>query len=85
MGRLEGLFSVQCEPTVVHDVALVTLLRLRGLANPWGEERMTRVKRREEGKGLHMIRIGDIEGMAHLPELEANKVWLVNNRIDLAT
>lgn len=46
---------------------------------------MALVEKREEGKGLHIIRIADIKCMAHLLELEADKVWLVNNRIDFTT
>ena len=46
---------------------------------------MIQVEQRKKGKGLHMIRIADIEGIAHLLEMEADKVWLVNNRIDLTT
>jgi len=36
-------------------------------------------------RGFHVIRIADIEGMAHLIPLEKNRVWLVNNRIDFNT
>jgi len=32
-----------------------------------------------------VVRIGQIEGMAHLILLEPNESWLVNNRIDLET
>ena len=32
-----------------------------------------------------VVRIGQIEGIAHLIPLEPNKSWLVNNRIDLET
>jgi len=37
------------------------------------------------GKRTHMVRIADIEGMAHVIPLEKGKLWLVNNRIDLIT
>ena len=82
VGRLQGLFSVQGEMGKVHEVALVELLRLRGPAKPCGEEGMIRV---EQGKGLHIVRIGDIEGRVHLIPLEAGRIWLVNNRIDLTS
>ena len=38
-----------------------------------------------ENQGFHIIRVKDIEGLAHLIPLEAVRVWLVNNRIDLTT
>ena len=85
VGRLEGLFSVQEATDKVHEVALVALLRLRGPAKPCGEEGMIRVEYREGREMMHIVRIGDIEGMAHLIPLEAGRVWLVNNRIDLTT
>lgn len=50
-----------------------------------GGKDMIRVEQREEGKGLQVIWISDMEGMAHLLELEADKMWLVNNKIDLTT
>ena len=33
----------------------------------------------------HVVRIADIEGMAHLIPWEPGVRWLVNNRIDLQT
>lgn len=51
---------------------------------PWGEEDIIWVEQREEQKRGHIIQIGDIESMAYLLELEADKVWLMNNRIDLS-
>jgi len=85
VGRLERLFSVQEDTGRIYEVALVTLLRVRGSARPWGEEGMIRVEQREDGNSMHVIRIGDIEGMAHLIPLETGKIWLVNNRIDFST
>jgi len=46
---------------------------------------MIRVEQREDGNSMHVIRIRDIEGMAHLTPLETGKIWLVNNRIDFST
>ena len=69
----------------VHEVALVKLLWLRGPAKLWGEEGMIHVECTEENQGFHIIRVKDIEGLAHLIPLEAGRVWLVNNRIDLTT
>jgi len=85
VGRLEGLFSVRDDMGKKHEVALVEILRLRGPAKPGGEEGMVRRERREEGKRTHVVRIADIEGMAHVIPLEKGKLWLVNNRIDLIT
>ncbi|KAF8432169.1 hypothetical protein BGX38DRAFT_1263292 [Terfezia claveryi] len=73
VGQLEGLFSVHDETRKVYEVALVVLLRLRGPAKPSGEEGMIRVELREEWKRTHVIRIADIEGMAHLIPLETGK------------
>lgn len=85
VGRLEGLFSVQDHTHKIHDIALITLLRLRGPAKPSGEEGMIRMEHKEEAISMHVIRISDIEGMAHLIPLEDERLWLVNNRIDLNT
>ena len=46
---------------------------------------MIRVKCIGEKQGFHIIRVKDIEGLAHLIPLEVGRVWLVNNRIDLTT
>ena len=85
IGRVEGLFSIQDKRDGVHEVALVKLVRLRGPANPWGEEGMIRVECTGGNQGFHIIRVKDIEGLAHLIPLEAGRVWLGNNRIDLTT
>ena len=85
VGRLEGLFSVKEATDKVHEVALVALLRLRGPAKPCRKEGMIRVEYREGREIMHIVRIGDIEGMTHLIPLYARRVWLVNNRIDLTT
>ena len=82
VARLEGLFRVRGEMGSIHEVALMMLLRLRGSARPWGEEGMVRVEKRVDGFGIHIIRIGDMEGMAHVIPLDPVKLWLVNNRID---
>ena len=74
VGRLGGLFSVRDELYKVHEVALVGLLRLRGLAKPSGEDGMIRVELREEGKELHIVRVRDIEGMAHLIPVDGGRV-----------
>jgi len=85
VGRLEGLFSVCDEMQKVHEVALGVLLPLKGLAKPSREEGMIRVQINGDGKEKHVIRVADIEGMAHLIPLEEGRSCLVNNRIDLNT
>ena len=42
------------------------------------------MEQREDGNSIHMIRIGDIEGMVHLIPLETKKIWLVNTRVDFS-
>ena len=44
---------------------------------------MIRVEPREEGKGLHIVQVKDIKGIAYLILVDKSWVWLVNNRIDL--
>ncbi|KAF8416616.1 hypothetical protein BGX38DRAFT_1147607 [Terfezia claveryi] len=83
VGWLEGLFSVHNETRKVHEVALVVLLRLRRPAKPSGEEGMIRVELRKEWKQTHMIRIADIEEMAHLIPLETGKTWVCNEIINI--
>jgi len=85
VGRPEGLFSVCDEMQKVHEVALVVLLGLKGLAKPNGEEGMIRVEINGVRIGKHVIWVADIEGMAYLIPLEQSRSWLVNNTIDLNT
>ena len=85
VARLEGLFRVRGEMGSIHEVALIMLLRLRGSARPWGEEGMVRVEKKEDGYGMHIIRMGDIEGMAHVIPIDPGRLWLVNNRLDFST
>jgi len=58
---------------------------MRGPAKPGGEDGMIQIERREEGKWTHMVRIAEIEVMAHVIPLEEGKLWLLNIRIDLIT
>ena len=71
IGQVEGLFSIQDKMDRVHKVALVKLLRLRGPVTPWGEEGIICVECTKENQGFHIIRVKDIEGLAHLIPLEA--------------
>jgi len=85
VGKLGGLFSVWDHVNKVHEVALVSLLSVRGSRKPRGDEGMVRMECRNTGKELRIVQIGDIEGMAHLIGVKRDRVWLVNNRIDLNT
>jgi len=46
---------------------------------------MIRIEWIDGERGVHFIRISDMEGMARLKPLEKDKVWLVNNWIDSNT
>ncbi|KAF8427092.1 hypothetical protein BGX38DRAFT_1278843 [Terfezia claveryi] len=85
VGRLEGLLSVRDHVNRVYEVALVLLLQVRGSKKPGGDEGMVRMERGNTERKLHIVRIGDIEGMAHLIGLKEDSVWLMNNRIDMNT
>ena len=85
IGKLEGLFRVQNRTLGVYEIAYVRLLKLRGSRKPHGEEGMIRMEAPQGKPNTHVIRVTDIEGMAHVIELEKDKLWLVNNRIDLNT
>ncbi|KAF8414646.1 hypothetical protein BGX38DRAFT_1281763 [Terfezia claveryi] len=85
VGKLEGLFSVRDNINRVHEVALVSILRVRGSSRPGRDEGMVRMEGREDGKGMNILRITDIEGMAHVIGLKEGNTWLVNNRIDFHT
>jgi len=83
VGKLEGLFSMRDRIDMMHDVGPVSLLSLRGSSKPGGEEGMVRMGRRNGGRKLRIVPIGDIEGMAHLIGLKQDSLWLVKNGIDL--
>jgi len=85
VGKLQGLFRVSDGIQRVHEVPFVRLLRVKGSRRPHSEEGMIRMKWIDGERGVHFIRISDMEGMAHLIPLEKDKVWLVNNRIDFNT
>jgi len=85
VGKLQGLFRVSDGMQSVHEVALVKLLRVKGSRRPHSEEGMIRMEWIDGERGVHFIRISDMERMAHLIPLEKGKVWLVNNRIDFHT
>ena len=65
-----------------HLLAHISLTKVVGSQAPDGPEGMCRV-----GTPMtnHVIRISDIEGMAHLIPIEPDRLYLVNNRIDQHT
>jgi len=83
VGKLEGVFSVRDRIDMMHEVALVSLLSLRGSSKPGGEEGMVRMGRGSAGHKLRIVPKGDIEGMAHLLGWTQDSLWRVNNWIDL--
>jgi len=85
VGRLEGLFRIWDRGGRTHELAYVRFLRVKGSNRPHGEEGMIRMEQRDGNEGMHMVRVSDIEGMAHLIPVETDRVWLVNNRIDFTT
>ena len=46
---------------------------------------MARVEKKADRYAMHIFRIGDIEGMAHVIPLEPERLWLVNHRMDFST
>ena len=85
VGKPGGLFSMWDHVNKVHEVVLVLLLSVRGSRKLGGDKGMVRMECRNTGKELRIMQIGDIEGMAYLIGLKRDRVWLVNNRIDLNT
>jgi len=85
VGSLEGLFRVRDHVNREHEVALVSLLSVWGSSKPGGEEGLVRMEGGNAGRRLNVVRIADVEGMAHLIGGKQDSVWLVNNRIDVNT
>ena len=81
--QLNPLFKLR-EPTAdnTYRLADISLLKIIGSQTPDGPEGMSLM-----GCPItnHVIRITDIEGMAHLIAIEPDQLWLVNNRIDQQT
>ena len=82
-GRLNALFKVKYKGTV-YRLAHVTLLHCIGGTAVQGAEGMLRVGIPTPVQGV-IVRIANIEGLAHLIPLEPGQSWLVNNRIDVET
>ncbi|KAF8454154.1 hypothetical protein BGX38DRAFT_1141130 [Terfezia claveryi] len=85
VARLEGIFRIWNVVGRTYEVAYMRFLRVKGSSRPHSEEGIIRMEKREDEGAIHVIKISDIEGMAHLIPVEAERVWLVNNRIDFNT
>jgi len=79
--RLNTLFKLGFKEEA-YRLAHVTMLQCIGKAVAQGVEGMVRVGWQTAEQSL-VVRIGQVEGMAHLIPLEPGESWLVNNRIDL--
>ena len=80
MNALFKLRDIRAKTT--YGLAHVSVLSVVGSPTPCGPEGMVRVG--TPNKNLVMC-IADIEGMAHLVPIEPDKVYLLNNRIDINT
>ena len=81
--KLNALFKLRdINANRSYRLAHISLLTVVGSPTPDGPEGMVRV-----GTPLknHVVRIGDIEGMAHLITINPDNLYLVNNRIDVHT
>jgi len=81
--KLNALFKLRdLLANTCYHLAHVSLLTIIGSPTPDGLESMILV-----GKPMksHVIRVADIEGMAHLVIVNPEELYLVNNRIDVHT
>ncbi|RPB21015.1 hypothetical protein L211DRAFT_851758 [Terfezia boudieri ATCC MYA-4762] len=83
-GRINALLKVISREGMVYRLAHVDLLQCIGGDAVQGSEGMVRVGWPLNGGGI-IVKISQIEGIAHLIPLELGESWLVNNRIDLET
>ena len=79
LARLNTVFRFR-GPKGIFWLAHVTMTKCVGSPTPSGEEGMVRVKWGNNA----VVKILDIEGMAHLINIDEG-LWLVNNRIELDT
>ena len=82
-GRLNALFKLKYEGTV-YRLAHVTLLHCIGGTAVQGAEGILSVRIPTPAQVV-IVRIANIEGLAHLIPLEPGQSWLVNNRIYVET
>ena len=81
--KLNVLFKLQdIDANTSYRLAHISLLTVVGSPMPDGLEGMVRVVTPVKN---HVVRIGDIEGMAHLITINLDNLYLGNNRIDVHT
>ena len=83
LAKLNALFKLRdIDTNKTYRLANIFLLSVIRSPTPDGPEGMVRV-----GIPLknHVVRIGDIEGLAHLISMNPDNLYLVNNRIDVYT
>ncbi|KAF8435198.1 hypothetical protein BGX38DRAFT_1275155 [Terfezia claveryi] len=74
VARVEGLFKIWDRMQGTHEVAYVRLLRIKGSSRPHSEEGMIRIEKREDDGAMQVIRISNIEEIAHVILLEIDRV-----------
>ena len=83
--RLNCIFKVKIPGgDQIYRLVHVTLTSLVGPKTMSNEEGMIKVGLTEWAKNV-VVRASDIGGMVHLIPIEKDRLWLVNNRIDLHT
>ena len=81
--RLNAVFKVQhSRANTSYRLAHISLLTVVGSPTPDSSEGMVRVSIPMKNLGLRIV---DVEGMAHLIRVDPEKLYLINNRIDLYT
>ena len=65
-----------------YRLAHISLLKVMESLTPDGPEGMARIRTPMKN---HVIKITDIEGMAHLIPIDPDNLYLMNNRIDQHT
>ena len=83
-GWLNSLFKLTDKQGVVYRLAHVSPLKCIGSTAMHGVEGMVHVGWPNNNED-RVVRIAQIEGMAHLIPLEPEGSWFINNRVDLET
>jgi len=79
--KLNTVFKLgDIEANTSYRFANISRLTVVGSQTPDGPEGMVHVGNPVKN---HVVRIGDIEGMAHLITINGGNLYLVNNRIDI--
>ncbi|KAF8448466.1 hypothetical protein BGX38DRAFT_1142765 [Terfezia claveryi] len=81
--KLNALFKLRdMAAKDTYRLTHVSLMTIVGSSTPDGPEGMVRVGLPSKN---HVIRIADIESMAHLVPIHDGELYIINNRIDLYT